>query len=160
MKKRSEGMSGYRGHTFGAFALVPCLIFLGSWVGFSLPTLLSGVLVVFLGALFPDIDTAGRGRRFFLGCICICILACTSTHALWTAGVCAFIGLLALVSRHRTLFHNIYFLLFLTICVAAWSAHLLPQYTKELWWIAFCFVIGCFSHMLLDFGVKRSLSWR
>lgn len=153
-------MSGYRGHSFGAIVLIPMLVFLGSLMKFSLPTLFLGVLVVFMGALFPDVDTAGRGRKFFFGCLCMCILACTSTQALWTAGVCAFIVFLALVSRHRTLFHNIYFLAFLTICMAVWLDHLLPQYKGELWWLAFCFVVGCFSHVLLDFGIKRSLSWR
>lgn len=146
-------MPGYKGHLLGgllvaatAFVfLVALRLYTDDW---TLLASLGGV--VLLGALFPDIDTDSKGQTLFytalLGVDAWLVYRRLYLHAAW-------LGLLALIpvlGRHRGWIHTWWAMLLLPLPIVflpliLWQVdweRSLPYYVA--------FVLGYFSHLLLD----------
>ncbi len=153
-------MPGYRGHALGAFGLSIPLVFVGVWWGVSPLMLVVDVAFMVWGAFFPDVDTSGRGRRFFYALLLMFILVSLLVKSVWMAGACAAVGVLASLSRHRGIFHNIYFLFLLVAGMCGWLSFIIPKFRSEILQAGLFFFLGCFSHIFMDFGWRRTFLWR
>ncbi|HBL98580.1 TPA: hypothetical protein DDZ86_02965 [Candidatus Dependentiae bacterium] len=153
-------MPGYRGHALGVFVMAIPLAFLGGWYGLGVLELLQGLVFMFWGAFFPDVDTTGRGRRFFYALLLLFILISLLMKSVLIAICCTAVGLLASISRHRGIFHNLYFLFFLTAALCGWLVNVIPEFRLEVVWAGVFFFLGCFSHLFMDFGWRRTFAWR
>ena len=151
---------GFRGHALVTVLFFLAIVLFGRMLGVSWPTFGMGGMFMLLGGLFPDIDTAGRGRRFFSLILLAAIVCCLLGKFYVTAAVLLAVTLVPLLVRHRTIFHNFYFLAFLT-ALFCWVFFLfLPHW----WWGivtngAF-FLVGCWGHLVADFGFLKSLNNR
>lgn len=159
-------MAGYKGHTFGAAALVigyvlvvalaPLAIFDNIDTFLASNQVVFGLVVVgILFGLFPDIDTNSRGQDvFFLTAFLFDILL------IWIGRVeaAAYLGLIAMtpiVGKHRGWTHKKWAMLVVPLPIL-----LVPYiYNENNLGLALLFygaaVTGYFSHLLLD-----GLIWR
>ena len=154
-------MASYRGHAIGALLM---FLPLGLWcaaIRWSIPSLLVAFLAMMVGAFFPDIDTASRGRTLFLLLIFMAAVFCIFTGRYVTALVIALSGLFLVVGvRHRGIFHNLYFLLLLTGLGLLFGYHWFPGQLRILLVGGAFLAYGCWSHLVFDVGLRRSFWWR
>lgn len=143
---------GFRGHAGVATLFFIVIAVCGRLFGVPWGILCVGGAFVLLGGLFPDIDTASRGRSFFVILLFSAILVSVLRGFYFTAALLFAIAIFPLLSRHRTLFHKFYFLVFLT-GVFCWTAYLFfPSFKMEIVRNGAFFLAGCFSHLVADFG--------
>ncbi|MBN1549698.1 metal-dependent hydrolase [Candidatus Babeliales bacterium] len=150
-------MPNYKGHLLGgvvAWGLLlygvrdvhPTGITCMEWLGWCL-----------FGSLFPDIDTHSKGRKIFYYAV--------STGLIYflLAGKYQFFIALSMVSvvpffvRHRGIFHRAWFILLCCIVPWLYIRTTFPQYVVPAQWSVLFFGIGALSHLLLDFGVARTI---
>ncbi|MGE4292857.1 MAG: metal-dependent hydrolase [Desulfovibrio sp.] len=146
-------MPGYKGHLLGgvlvAATSVVVLVALRLYTD-DYPLLFSLGGVLLFGALFPDIDTDSKGQGLFYTALVAVdgwlIYRAQYMHAAWLG----LLALIPLVGRHRGWIHTWWAMLLLPLPilllpVALWQIELersLPFYLA--------FVLGYFSHLLLD----------
>jgi membrane-bound metal-dependent hydrolase YbcI (DUF457 family) len=146
-------MPGYRGHLaggliFGAGTLAGLI-----WFGVYMPDIKMALLLVslvLLGALFPDVDTDSKGQNLFYGVLVVVDLALLIQEAYKWAAILGFCALLPAVGHHRGWTHTWWAMLLVPlpmVILPVWLyhipwEHLLPFYGA--------FVLGYFSHLLLD----------
>lgn len=113
------------------------------------------------GSLFPDIDTKSVGQRIFYSLMTIPIAyAILSQHWKMLAGL-SIISLFPLLSNHRGVTHTLWFITLVPPMMTFWLVGAYPSLTKTLWVGCVYFIIGAFSHLVLDLGFIRSLKkWR
>jgi hypothetical protein len=151
-------MSSYKGHIVGGVAAF-CFSF------FAYTTLYqhqqASALELFLfclfGSLFPDIDTKSKiqmllYRSLAVGFVALLIMG--YTHALIAGG---FAILLPLIVPHRSIFHNKWFITAFVAGIAAWAGLFYPHYIERITTNALFFLIGMYSHLILDFGLVKTL---
>ncbi|MCL5436260.1 MAG: metal-dependent hydrolase [Candidatus Dependentiae bacterium] len=148
---------GYRGHACISLIIFLAVFFLGRALGMTWSLLVGTAPSIFLGGLFPDIDTASRGRRLFTILLLALLLWCLLTRAYITALATFAVLLLPLLVRHRTIFHNLLFIGCFTALVASifFTMHLF--YLRTILLMAALFFVGCWGHLVADFGFKGSL---
>lgn len=143
-------MPSYRGHLIGGV-----LTYLGmlQFIKYAQPNshiVLQGLLFCLLGSLFPDVDVKSKGQKIFYIIILVFLCYCLIQHRLDLFIVASLLGLTPLLVRHRGLFHEIWFLLLLTIvsfiCFKSFSE---KNETLLLANSSF-FFMGCLSHVVLD----------
>lgn len=150
-------MAGYKGHLFWAvctYGLVLCLSSLISWpVCYSLQNFIS----VLLGALFPDVDTKSKGQKIFYWLLLITLFYTFMMHWYCTSAVLVLLGFLPLMSSHRGLFHNLWFLIFLITIITLFLGRYCGGFTHCLISNAVFFFLGVLSHLIVDFGFYRAI---
>lgn len=153
-------MPGYRGHAWGA-AAVAALVVAGYMAMHALSWMvINDLLWIFVGALFPDSDTASKGRRLFaLILIPGGIIAYLLGHLI-LAAVCAAVIILLVFVKHRTLFHNLWFLAGLTALFVVCLVYAIPEITWPVVRSGIFFLLGAWSHLVLDRGFSRSFASR
>ncbi len=153
-------MPGYKTHLFGGAVTFASLYYVVS-CQLPIPILPLQALILLgatlLGSLIPDLDINSKIQRLFYFCIVgafIGFLLTSQWVALMITSVMAIvIGLL----RHRTILHNPLFLMLLPLpiiyCMSknhySLSMALLPS---------LFFIAGCWSHIILDFGIKKAFT--
>lgn len=160
---KGSGMPGYKGHVCGGIAsygvLVGALALFFSLDAFAVYQV-EWFLCAVAGSLFPDIDTKSKGQRifYFLAVITLGVLLARAFYK--TAFCFGFLTCMPLVSAHRGIFHRLPFLLCLVLILAygAWMVY--PQQGLRIYFAASFFFAGIISHLLLDFGLKRVLSFK
>jgi len=155
-------MPGYKTHlSFGFLVFSSLTYFLITRTIFVLPfsTILLGALICLLGSIFPDIDTTSKMQRIFYIFSAFFIL-----FSLFTGNIILFlsfslISVLLLILKHRTITHNFFFLLGISLIfpLFAYILHKNAVYTQNTVIIAISFGIGAFSHIFLDFFVSKIL---
>jgi len=121
----------------------------------SFLTLLLVLVCAIAGSLFPDIDVKSKGQKFFY---CLMAPAYIYLFAQKQYALCFLVGLFALLpilTKHRGLFHRWWFLL---TCASLWGLSLVrmfPHYTDLVSIGTIFFILGCLSHLLLDFGLFK-----
>lgn len=149
-------MPNYKGHVCGGIAAYSFAIF-GMYVmcGFVHFTFLHGVICLFctlFGALFPDVDTKSRGQRYFYQLLCVILVVYICKKHFIAVSICALLAIVPLLSRHRGIFHQAWFLIILTIGIVAGILKTGICSISYVYHGAFFFLVGAFSHLFLDFA--------
>ena len=151
-------MSGYRGHLVGG-----AVTFVGTYLLVSILKMhipinpLQLLLFTLFGSLFPDIDTKSKVQimsyrlAFVIGGISLYL-------QYWSAvAIMGVLLLIPLIVHHRTLTHKKWFIMAIPIALYTFSIFYYPRYAIMVEWNGFFFVMGAFSHLVLDYGFKRAL---
>lgn len=153
-------MANYKGHLVGGLVGFTAIIFL-----FSLYTGTDHIIFLWLacclgGALFPDIDIKSKGQQLFykimVGVVLLCVLFNYIQVAL-ILSVCSFTPLLV---RHRGLFHKLWFLLLISVSGCYTLILFFPRYSELILSCTAFFALGIITHLWLDLGWKKMLSFR
>ncbi|MFH0898390.1 MAG: metal-dependent hydrolase [bacterium] len=148
-------MPTYKGHLIGG--IVACAgMFKITTSLWNMPTLSQLPLclaVCLLGAIFPDIDIESKMQRIFY-IVATFFLIGTIFYQQWTLFFIA-TGLTLLVTQlqHRTLTHNIWFLISIPALLVLYiSFKNNAFFSPSLLWYSY-FIAGAISHVILDRGV-------
>lgn len=148
-------MPGYKGHLAfgcGIYALLALVVY-GSAV--SLQALLRGLLMLCAGALFPDIDVKSKGQKIFYSLFLFALLVLIAHNQLSVVAVCSIIATVPLMSKHRGIFHNAWFIVILSAMIFFILHAYAPYYASLFQYDIFFFVVGALSHLWLDMGLYR-----
>jgi hypothetical protein len=151
-------MPGYQGHLLGGavafgvarFLLIPVLKDISSIDAIYLTLTL-------LGSLFPDVDIKSKGQKIFYS-IAFVVASIAIAKQIWSClswlGIICFIPL---ALPHRGPMHNPYVLI-ATPWILSYSVQkIFPSISKISPLFHFFFIIGAVSHLLLDFGLKKTI---
>ncbi|MBP6869580.1 metal-dependent hydrolase [Candidatus Babeliales bacterium] len=152
-------MPGFRGHLIGGtltyLAILQCIKSMQP----SLPVIASGFVFCIVGSLFPDIDIKSKGQKLFysLGLIILCCF-------LYYERTDLFIGLsllatVPLLVKHRGIFHELWFLIFISISTGLVIGSFHAQYSAWAMKNALFFLAGAISHIVLDRVITRLKYW-
>jgi hypothetical protein len=152
-------MPNYRTHLVGGTVSFLILIKLASYLpAHNYPSLLHmtlGLPAALLGSIFPDIDISSKMQRIFYMSILIAIIIALLWHN-WPLFLGAsFFACAVILIKHRTFTHRPWFIVLfpLVLPIIIFSHH--PKHIQLALFIYSSFVFGAFSHILLDFGIKR-----
>lgn len=148
-------MSNYKAHVWGGVAAYGIILYLFLLLHIldhpSLFQLLFWFICVIAGSLFPDIDIKSRGQQYFYRLLFLVLLFCMNIKHFTAVCACGVIAIVPLLVKHRGLFHQLWFLISAPFLLSFFLIQLFPyQKTNILTGILF-FVIGCVSHLWLDF---------
>jgi membrane-bound metal-dependent hydrolase YbcI (DUF457 family) len=150
-------MPNYKGHLIGAaFCYLAVIVFL------SIPMLsytkyAQWFVATLAGSLFPDIDTKSKGQMLFYKLMFAVLLICFAYSAYFPATLLGICSITPLLTKHRGLFHRLWFLLFITASFAILFIWCLPVYKEVIISNALFFTLGFVSHLWLDMGFKRMI---
>lgn len=146
-------MANYRQHLFGGVIAFGAVCFFMRAYNPPLLTLAEWFLCALMGALFPDVDIKSKGQKYFYTILLISFIVLVGQRKLFLVSCMSIIALVPLLTRHRGLFHNVFFVI--TFPFAVWfvlsMSH--PVYARVLLNHVVFFVVGQLSHLLLDFGL-------
>lgn len=161
-------MSSYRGHLVGG-AVTFLLVQQGtqffvkappSTMGGTSPKgLIFGLTFCLLGSLFPDIDTKSVGQRIFYMML-TCIIVATIAMERWNLlSVLSLLGLFPLLVHHRGIIHTVWFVTLAPLPIPLIIMYNAPKLflQGDLIYAYLYFVSGALSHLLLDYGIWKSL---
>ena len=150
-------MSNYKGHLVGGAAVFGGAYLVLHMAAITVPiNPLQPLLFCLFGSLFPDIDTKSKVQilSYRIAFVAFIVLAFLK-H--WSAVIMlSFFLLIPLVVHHRTLTHKKWFLIALPTALYAVATVYYPQYAIAVMWNGLFFVIGAFSHLILDYGFQRA----
>lgn len=155
-------MADYKGHMVGAFVAVGAFMAAAAFVGYRLKPIffLQALFFAFLGALFPDIDTKSKGQRL-LYMILFCLLLILLVYKKFLiAAVIALMSFVPLLVHHRGFLHTVWFSVFFTTVSVVICSLQCPAYAAAAVRNGLFFLVGIFSHLLIDFGPRRFFSKR
>mgnify|MGYP003463295022 FL=1 len=153
-------MSNYRGHLFGGSLLYLAVLFIFSLYSFDLSMLSLWFLSILLGSLFPDVDTKSKGQKIFYRFALCSILLLLIFQKFAPALIFSIASFMPVLVRHRGIFHNIWFSSGLVGCMILVLSQLFVQYKFMIFSCGAFFLLGIFSHLVLDFGLKRFLGFK
>lgn len=149
-------MANYKGHLAGGFAIFlvtvyclrnynPTIITLGEWLAFCLA-----------GSLFPDIDTKSKGQKLFYRLSLLILLTFILNKQYTAASMLSVAAFVPMLVNHRALFHRLWFIVLFPSVIAVVLTAYMPQHAVIIRLDTVCFVMGAFSHLLLDLGVRKT----
>lgn len=153
-------MPNYKGHLFGGLCtfLIIFILFLYNkitlYVGGEL------LLCLLLGALFPDIDTKSKGQKIFYRLLFVILIFLFIQQKFFEIAFFALVAFLPLLVKHRGLFHNLWFITFVSFVPYFYCWLYIPKYCPALLLHTVFFVIGIITHLWLDLGFKRMIRIR
>ncbi len=156
-RQRGKSMPGYRAHLVGGLAA-----FSGAYLLIKSPTNTDILQVMqllgwcLLGSLFPDIDTKSMGRLIWYRILGVMAVAGLILDQWAIIGFSGSLFALSLLAKHRGLFHRLWFIFLLALLGLIVTDVVAPQYLFYMQQAILFFVIGAFSHILLD-GVVTNL---
>lgn len=146
-------MPGYKAHLVGgAFTYAITYFTITHYIKATPIVAIQWAIICLLGSLFPDIDIKSKGQGIFYRLLTL-FLIYLAYRQLWQLFVVmSFLALLPLLSRHRGLFHKLWFVSGVPFVVAfvVWTSF--PCYTVLLFSSALFFAVGAVSHIVLDRG--------
>ncbi|MBT3455485.1 hypothetical protein HN446_00295 [bacterium] len=147
-------MPGYKGHVIGGAVAFVLLFSFMDLSQVSHITFVEWFLFTIMGALFPDVDIGSKGQKLFYSLLLI-VLAILAFYGRWfTCGILCFVSLFPILVRHRGLFHKWWFILIVPMPLMLYLANCWPKFSHSLSWATIFFMVGIFSHLLLDFKLK------
>lgn len=152
-------MPGFRGHIIGGTVTYLILLQCIKSLKPEISVIISGFLFCIIGSLFPDIDIKSKGQKLFYT-IALFVLFCF----LYYERTDLFIGLsllatVPLLVKHRGLFHQLWFLIFISITTGLVIGSFHAQYSAWAMKNALFFLSGAISHILLDRSITRLKYW-
>ena len=144
-------MPGYRGHIVGG-ATTFCVVILLVSKSYP-PTLITALqwfLLTIVGALFPDVDIKSKGQGIFYRVILLCLILLYLQKNWQLFAATSFLAMIPVLVRHRGLFHNLWFVIFVPFALAYFMIESFPQHKTILLLDALFFAAGAISHIILD----------
>jgi len=153
-------MPGYKTHLVGGLAVYGVTLYLlRSYCGSALVAA-EWLLFCLAGSLFPDVDTKSKGRTFFYHILLGILIVFAVQRKFLAMGAVAIFALVPLITRHRGLFHQIWFVIGLPVIVAFIIGFYATGHTRIIMFNTLFFIVGAISHLFLDFGIIRSFKFR
>lgn len=147
-------MPGYKGHLAGGlfFAVMGMLggLMLG-WLSFAPLTAAGLTGFCLLGALFPDVDTDSKGQNLFYSVFLVVDLGLIlQEHYVWAAWLGLF-AMLPAIGSHRGWTHS-WWAMFAVPAPILLVPLIMLQSDTAMTFVPYyaAFVVGYFSHLLLD----------
>lgn len=153
-------MSNYRGHLFGGSLLYLAVLFVFSLYSFDMPMLSLWFLSVLLGSLFPDVDTKSKGQKIFYRFALCSILLLLIFQKFIPALIFSIASFMPVLVRHRGIFHSATFSCLIIGGITFCLSQIFVQYKFMIFSCGAFFLLGIFSHLLLDFGIKRFMGFK
>lgn len=155
-------MPNFKGHLTGGIATYLFILMLASQLTLRIYTNYSEMFLwlglCLLGALFPDIDIRSKGQKIFYA-ILLLVLVWSIAYQQWSVlSVASIVSVIPLISRHRGISHNLWFILIIPMIIPITISYKGFQLTKASLFAYIFFVAGAISHLVLDFGLVRF--WR
>ncbi len=154
-------MPSYKVHLLaGAFIYVimaKLMVHFSLLNSFDLKDYVLALGLTLLGAIFPDIDTFSKMQKIFWRLMLLLIPLTLFYNHLFFIGVCL-LCIWILFLTHRTITHNLWFLIIFPIIVATGIIYYHPHTQTKTFSLCIFFTIGALSHRLLDFGFYRFFS--
>lgn len=143
-------MPSYRGHLIGGMLTYLTVLHL---VKYSQPTVhvvIQGLLFCLLGSLFPDVDVKSKGQKIFYVLLLAFLIYCLAMQR-WDMFISvSLLGTIPLLVKHRGIFHELWFLLCLTLLMIICTKSFYKQYEGLFMANSLFFFAGCLSHIILD----------
>jgi membrane-bound metal-dependent hydrolase YbcI (DUF457 family) len=150
-------MPSFKTHLVGGIIFYSFILFFIPTPFASLMTKGEWLLFTLAGSLFPDIDIKSKGQKFFyLILLCLTLFLCAQQYLRAVVG-CAIVACLPVLVKHRGIFHSLWFIMGLNGAVLGVIACYYPLYIKIALYDSGFFMLGAFSHILLDKGCRRML---
>jgi hypothetical protein len=148
-------MANYKGHLSAALiaAIIICIIL--APFAFSFTTIGVWLFCASIGALFPDIDTKSKGQKLFYICLLPLFILFFLQEWLLANLILIFAAVVPLVVNHRGITHRLWFLFLVPATLALVLISYYPSLRHEIIFCLLFFCIGAFTHLWLDFGIKR-----
>lgn len=143
-------MPSYRGHLIGGVVTYVMMLQLIKHVDPSVHIVVQGLLFCLLGSLFPDIDVKSKGQKIFYILLLVFLCYCLLVRRWDLFVVLSLLGITPLLARHRGLFHEVWFLLCLTLGIIVCLKSCSKQCDALLLANSSFFFMGCLSHVVLD----------
>lgn len=109
------------------------------------------------GSLFPDIDIKSKGRFWYDRALLCAAAGCLLIQQLVGLGIVALLYVIPRVLRHRGATHQPMLIVLATAIVATTLTHYAHLERNFIIISALFFIAGVFSHVLLDFGIRKTL---
>ena len=143
-------MPNYKGHLFGGLVAYFCAICAFVSIKPSLVTACEWLCFTLAGALFPDVDVKSKGQKYFYYLIFVLFVVLMYQGKHHMVSCLSIIAITPMLSRHRGIFHKIWFLIIFSIGTWAFISLLLPSLSRPLLINTLFFIVGCISHVALD----------
>ncbi|MGE0207012.1 MAG: metal-dependent hydrolase [Candidatus Babeliales bacterium] len=125
--------------TFIMSCIWPFLLICFEWLLFTLA-----------GAMFPDIDIKSTSQKYWYSIVFITLVALIGKKKLYAVAAISLTSIIPLLSNHRGIFHNTWFVI--AFPLGAWYgfAQLYPSCSTLFFYDALFFIAGALSHLWLD----------
>lgn len=143
-------MPGYRGHLVGGVITYAVTMQVLKYAQPNAHVILQGLVCCLLGSLFPDVDVKSKGQKVFYYLLLSFLLYCLFAHKWRMFVMASVLGVTPLLVRHRGIFHEVWFLLLVTLAMMVAVTSLQKAYEPVLLSNCFFFFAGCLSHVFLD----------
>ncbi len=152
-------MPGFRGHLIGGTVTYLVILQCIKSMALQPSVIASGFVFCLFGSLFPDIDIKSKGQKLFYSLMLV-VLCCF----LYYERTDLFIGLsllatVPLLVKHRGLFHQLWFLIFITISTGLVIGSFHANFSAWAMKNALFFLAGAISHIVLDRVMTRFKYW-
>lgn len=152
-------MPGFRGHLIGGTVTYLIILQYLKSLPMEPSVITSGFLFCLVGSLFPDIDIKSKGQKLCYS-LALVVLCCF----LWYERTDLFIGLsllatVPLLVKHRGLFHQLWFLIFISITTGLVIGSFHANYSAWAMKNALFFLAGAISHIVLDRLITKFKYW-
>jgi hypothetical protein len=149
-------MPNYKGHLVGATFCYLIVVALISIPPVSFAKYIQWFASTLAGGLFPDIDTKSKGQQLFYKAMIGILTLCLVYKAYLPATLLSLCSLTPLMTKHRGLFHELWFLFFITGIFSLLMVWFFPAHKDVIVTNALFFTVGFVSHLWLDRGFKRT----
>lgn len=150
-------MPGYKGHLVGGAAVGIALVYILR--GHYSTSIQAGQWMVcaLAGSLFPDIDIKSKGQKYFYWIVIGIFLTLIFYEKHRLLGVVSVVAVMPMLSKHRGLFHEPWFVIVLPILVWLGISSIFPSFKNQFYYYMIFFIAGALSHLILDRGWKGLL---
>lgn len=153
-------MPNFKGHLAGGiFAYLVSIYFVLTVQSITFATGLEWLLFCLAGSLFPDVDIKSKGQNIFYWIVLLLALLLALTHRMQALLILGGISIVPLMVRHRGIFHRVWFIFAVPLLIAWMACSYMPSCTTIILYDALFFIVGAFSHLWLDLGLRRLLRW-
>lgn len=150
-------MPGYKKHLTNGLLTYIIVIFFAAFYIYSLKFLISGLVSLILGSLFPDIDIKSKGQKVFYIIFLILLMILILADAWQLAAIFSVLTTLPNIVKHRGIFHNIWFNALLVTLFVLILTRAFPTKKSIFIFNGIFFLIGVLSHLISDIGLKNFL---
>lgn len=151
-------MPNYKGHLVGGTIVYLFILFICiGTIKLSLLSAIEWFLFTLAGSLFPDIDTKSKGQKYFYFGALLLFIFLTAQKQFQMVTCCSFIIMTPLLVRHRGIFHNPLFVIFVPLCVWVIIYSLIPRISHRFFLNMLFFIAGALSHIWLDLGTSQMM---
>lgn len=152
-------MPSYRGHLVGGAAVYLGILQIIKSYEPSLSIVLQGFFFCMLGSLFPDVDIKSKGQKLFymIAFLALCYFLLHQRFDLFIA--LSLLSTVPLLVKHRGLFHQTWFLIFISLSTALFIGSYNDDYSSWAMQNALFFLAGALSHIILDRSWSKIKAW-